>query len=115
MIYGTQKCVRDVLWAEHCLQRDVGTGDDTQMQYYGYVLEAALAFHDGMTIPLMSEFLSYTQADTDNRRQGFEWVNNIEYYYGPHEMKKQIVHVVVCEETWQKTCFRHPILDLKVV
>jgi len=185
-IDGTQKCVRDVLWAEQCLEREVGKGDDTQMQYYVYVLEASLAFSGGMTIPLMSEFLSYTQGDTatkrqdceqkafkrlakrlkdafghlpimvlldglypngpimelcrknnwdymvvlqdkslpsvweeyeglkklasknrfnttwGNRRQGFTWVNGIEYYYGPHEGKRQIVHVVVCEESWEE-------------
>ena len=185
-IDGTQKCVRDVLWAEQCLEREVGKGDDTQAQYYVYVLEASLAFAGGMTIPLMSEFLSYTQGDTatkrqdcerkafkrlakrlkdnfghlpimvlldglypngpimelchknnwdymvvlqdkslpsvweeyeglkklesknrfnttwGNRRQVFEWVNDIEYYYGPNERKKQIAHVVVCEESWQE-------------
>jgi len=185
-IDGTQKCVRDVLFTEEWLEREVGKGDDTQMQYYVYVLEASLAFAGGMTIPLMSEFLSYTEGDTDtkkqdceqkafkklarrlqnvfghlpimvlldglypngpimelcrknkwdfmivlqdkslksvweeyeglkkletknyfnttwgNRRQRFEWVNNIEYYYGPNERKKQIVHVVVCEESWQE-------------
>ena len=37
-----------------------------------------------------------------NRRQRFEWVNDIEYYYGPNERKKQIVHVVVCEENWEE-------------
>ena len=185
-IDGTQKCLRDVLWAEECLEREVGKGDDTQMQYYVYVLEANLAFAGGMSIPLMSEFLSYTEGDTDtkrqdceqkafkrlarrlkdefghlpimvlldglypngpimelcrknkwdfmvvlqdkslpsvweeyeglkklesknrfntiwgNRRQVFEWVNDIEYYYGPNERKKQIVHVVVCEESWEE-------------
>ena len=33
-----------------------------------------------------------------NRRQRFEWVNDIGYYYGLNDSKKQIVHVVVCEE-----------------
>jgi len=185
-IDGTQKCVRDVIWSEECLERKVGKGDDTQTQYYVYVLEANLAFAGGMTIPLMSEFLSYTEGDTDtkkqdceqkafkrlakrlkdefghlpimvlldglypngpimklcrknrwdfmivlqdkslpsvweeyeglkklenknyfdrtwgNRRQRFEWVNDIEYYYGQNERKKQIVHVVVCEESWEE-------------
>lgn len=185
-IDGTQKCVRDVLWSEECLEREVGKGDNAQMQYYVYVLEASLAFAGGMTIPLMSEFSSYTEGDTDtkrqdceqkafkrlakrlkdafghlpimvlldglypngpimelcrknkwdfmivlqdkslksvweeyeglkklegnnrlsttwgNRRQRFEWVNNIEYYYGPNERKRQIVHVVVCEESWEE-------------
>jgi len=185
-IDGAQKAVRDMLWAEECLEREVGTGNDTATRYYVYVLEANLAFYGGMTIPLMSEFLSYAEGDTDltkqdceqkafkrlakrlqdtfghltimvlldgpypngpilelcrnnkwdymivlqdkslksvweeyeglkkletknyctttwgARRQRFEWVNGIEYYYGPYERKKQIVHVVVCEETWQE-------------
>jgi len=35
-----------------------------------------------------------------NRKQHFKWVNDIEYYYDV--FKKQIVHVVVCEENWKK-------------
>ena len=43
------------------------------MQYYVLVLEASLAFSSGMTIPLMSEFLSYTaQGDTDTKKQDCE-------------------------------------------
>lgn len=185
-IDGTQKCVRDTLWAEECLKREVGKGEDSKTQYYVYVLEASLAFANGMTIPVMSEILSYTQGDTGNdkqdceqkafkrlarrlkqefghlpimvlldglypngpimelcgknkwdfmivlqdkslksvweeyeglkklennnhfnitrgnRKEHFEWVNGIEYYYGPRGRKKQIVHVVVCEENWKE-------------
>lgn len=185
-IDGTQKSVRDVVWSEQCLEREVKKGDSSQRQYYVYVLEANLALQGGMSIPLMSEFLSYTEGDTDtriqdceqkafkrlaqrlkdefghlpimllldglypngpimelcrkkhwdfmivlqdkslpsvweeyeglkkletenrfnttwgNRRQSFQWVNDIEYYYGPNERKKQVVHVVVCEENWQE-------------
>ena len=181
---GTQKFSRDYLWSEECLQRKVGKADGDQMQYYVYVLEASLAFSNGMTIPLISEFLSYRDGDTDtdkqdcelkafkrlaarlksefkrlpilllldglypngpvleiccnnhwdfmivlqdgslgsvweeydglikllpenryqqkwaNRRQRFCWVNDIEYYYD--RFKKQIVHVIVCEESWQE-------------
>jgi hypothetical protein len=46
--------------------------DDTQTQYYVYVLEANLSFHGDMTIPLMSEFLSYAKGDTDIRKQDCE-------------------------------------------
>jgi hypothetical protein len=151
-----------------------------------YVLEANLAFADGMSIPLMSEVLNYQEGDTDqnkqdcelkafyrlaerlkkafprlpimvlldglyakgpvielcrkkkwqfmivlqdkdlpsvweeyeglgklekdneldrtwgNRRQHFRWVNNIYYYYTPGARKKQILHVVVCEESWEE-------------
>ncbi len=185
-IDGSQKVVRNVLWSEECLEREVGKGDDSKTQYYVYVLEASLAFAGGMTIPLMSEILSYAEGDTGNnkqdceqkafkrlakrlkaefghlsimvlldglypngpimevcrknkwdymivlqdkslksvweeydglkkletnnyfnttwgnRKQRFEWVNGIEYYYGPNERKKQIVHVVVCEENWEE-------------
>ena len=181
---GTQKFSRDYLWSEECLQRNVGKSDEEQKQYYVYVLEASLAFSNGMTIPLISEFLSYSDGDTDtdkqdcerkafkrlaarlksefkrlpilllldglypngpvleiccnnhwdymivlqdgnlssvweeyeglkkllpenryrqkwaNRRQRFRWVNDIEYYYD--RFKKQIVHVVVCEESWKE-------------
>jgi hypothetical protein len=37
-----------------------------------------------------------------NRRQHFWWVNGIEYYYGVNERKKQTVHLVVCEESWEE-------------
>jgi len=55
-IDGTQKFVRSHLWSEECLEREVKKGDSRKKQYYVYVLEASLAFHNGMTIPLMSEF-----------------------------------------------------------
>jgi hypothetical protein len=37
-----------------------------------------------------------------DRKQRFEWVNYIEYYYGPNEKKKQIIHMVICNETWEE-------------
>ena len=37
-----------------------------------------------------------------NRLQHFRWVNDIEYRYGPNQRKKQIVHVVVCAESWEE-------------
>ena len=182
-IDGSQKLVRDDLYSEQWLQREVKKADGRRMQYYVYVLEASLAFHTGMTIPLMSEFLNYAKGDTDNakqdceqkafkrlakrlktefkrlpimvlldglypngpivstcrknkwdfmivlkdkslssvwqeyeglkqllpenrhkktmgnRRQKFIWVNDIEYYYD--KFKKQVLHVVVCEEAWK--------------
>jgi hypothetical protein len=185
-IDGTQKFALDVLWSEECLGREVKRGDDLEAQYYVYVLEANLVFRNGMSLPLMSEFLSYTEGDTEadrqdcelrairrlakrlkaefprlpmlllldglypngplielcrknhwdfmivlqdnslpsvweeyeglrklephhqlqwtwgNRRQRFQWVNDIEYFYGPNGRKKQIVHVVVCEERWEE-------------
>ncbi|QTA88026.1 H repeat-associated protein N-terminal domain-containing protein [Desulfonema magnum] len=181
---GTQKFVRSEIWSEECLERKIGKSE--RRQYYVYVLEACLAFHNGMTIPLMSEFLSYPEGDTDNnkqdcelkafhrlmrrlkkkfprlpvillldglyangpvaelcaenkwqfmivlkdnclrsvweefnslrglekgnranrkwgnRKQHFEWVNGLEYRYGEKYRRKIVIHVVVCEETWEK-------------
>jgi len=178
-IDGTQKFRRDSCWAEECLERQVGKA----RQYYVYVLEANLAFHNGMVMPLLSEFLSYGEGDAElekqdcerrafrrlakrlkeyfprlpvmvlldglypngpmmalcraynwqymmvlqdtvlpsvweevyglreleqgnerrqrwgNRRQYFWWVNDIEYCY---DRRRQLVHVVVCEESWEE-------------
>jgi hypothetical protein len=73
-IDGTQKIVRDYLWAEECLERNIKVkkGKETRKQYYVYVLEASLAFQNGMTIPLMSEFLSYTEGYTESEKQDCE-------------------------------------------
>jgi hypothetical protein len=150
-----------------------------------YVLEASLAFHNGMVLPLLSEFLDYTEGDTSStkqdcelkafyrlaerlkrlfprlpilvledglfangpvmqlcrknhwdfmivlqddslpsvweevyglrelqgknqldrtwgdRRQHFWWVNGIEYRFDKNLRKRQTVHVVVCQESWE--------------
>jgi len=188
---GTQKLVRRHCWAEECLERHVQYTEEDgtagrRPQYYVYVLEANLAFPNGLTLPLMSEFLSYTEGDQGSskqdcelkafkrlagkikkrfprlpiqilldglypngpvlelcrrygwqfmivlqddslpsvweevrgleklqkenrfeqnwgdRRQCFRWVNGIEYYWDPSGRKRQIVHVVICEESWRE-------------
>lgn len=180
-IDGTQKFVYDFLWAEQCQQRNAGEGT----QYYCSCLEASLVFHNGIMLPLASEFLDYMEGDTGsskqdcelkafrrlaekikkyfprlkimvildglypngpvfelcqeygwqymivlqdkslksvweeffalqklegpkkvkirwgNREQEFTWVNNIFYTYD-NDKKKQILHVVVCEEQWDE-------------
>jgi hypothetical protein len=190
-IDGTQKMVRDTLWTEQCLERDLQRKQKdgtmaTETQYYVYVLEANLAFANGMTIPLLCEFLTYEEYDQErdkqdcelkafrrlaqrmkeyfprlpilvlldglypngpvvelcrlyhwqfmivlqdksmpsvwdevrglgqlqrnhhleqnwgNRKQRFRWVNGIEYRYGEGERRRQILHVVICEETWEE-------------
>jgi hypothetical protein len=37
-----------------------------------------------------------------NRRQVFEWVNDIEYYYGDNDEHLLRLHMVVCYETWEE-------------
>ena len=69
---GSQKFARDTQWAAECLSRDLKCKDGVHTQYYVYVLEANLAFHNGMSIPLMSEFLSYTEGDTATSKQDCE-------------------------------------------
>jgi len=70
-IDGTQKMVRKNLWCEECLERKV-KGEEEKKQYYVYVLEASLAFKNGMTIPLMSEFLNFAEGDTETKKQDCE-------------------------------------------
>jgi hypothetical protein len=69
---GTQKFSRDWLWEEECLERTVGSGETSKSQYYVYVLQASLAFQGGMSIPLMSEFLTYPQDGSVSSKQDCE-------------------------------------------
>jgi hypothetical protein len=48
------------------------TKDGVKIQQYVYVLEANLVFHNGLTIPLLSEFLSHTETEPDDRKQDCE-------------------------------------------
>lgn len=71
-IDGTQKFKRDWLWEEECLERTFEKDGEQRGQYYVYVLEANLAFRGGMTIPLMSEFLSFQEGDSGKSKQDCE-------------------------------------------
>jgi hypothetical protein len=61
-IDGSQKVAGDTLWAEELLQRTVGKEETGHTQYFVYVLEASLAFHNGLVIPC--------SASSSNTRQG---------------------------------------------
>jgi len=65
---GSQKYTYDFLWAEECQRRKI----NGKMQYYCYTLEASLVFHNGMTIPLATEFLDYMQGDDTSDKQDSE-------------------------------------------
>lgn len=70
---GTQKMCLGRLWDEECLQRTFNKGkEDEYSQYYVYVLQATLTLSGGMSIPLMSEFLSYSEGDSDRDKQDCE-------------------------------------------
>jgi hypothetical protein len=76
-IDGSQKLARDWRWSEECLERQVSCrteegGRGTKTEYYVYVLEANLAFATGLTIPLLSEFLSYSAGDQERNKQDCE-------------------------------------------
>jgi hypothetical protein len=42
------------------------------------------------------------QHNWGERKQRFRWVNQIRYEYGPNDKYHLEVHVVVCDETWEK-------------
>ena len=60
---GTQKLKRDALKHPKWQTRTIKKGDGTEEEHYVYVLEVSLGFQNGMTIPLMSEFLTYDGKD----------------------------------------------------
>jgi hypothetical protein len=70
---GTQKLVSMALIGPEWLERTLNKGTDAeQTQYYVYVMEATLAFANGMTLPLLTEFLNYEQGDTEQAKQDCE-------------------------------------------
>ena len=71
-IDGSQKLARNTLWDANLLQRTQGKGEHRHTQYFVYILEASLAFRNGMVIPLLSEFLEYAKGDTANNKQDCE-------------------------------------------
>jgi hypothetical protein len=69
---GTQKMVRRLLPDDAWLQREVGAEGKKWTQYYMYVVEANLVLRNGVTIPLMSEFLDYGKGDSEREKQDCE-------------------------------------------
>ena len=74
-IDGSRKTTFNCLWSEGLLQQRIAgsvDNNDAQYQYYIYVLEASICLHNGMVIPLMSEFLDFRQGDVDRNKQDCE-------------------------------------------
>jgi hypothetical protein len=71
-IDGTHKMTRGLLPDDAWLQRQVGAEGNKRTQYYVYVLEANLVLSNGVSIPLMSEFLDYGKGDSEGEKQDCE-------------------------------------------
>lgn len=71
-IDGTQKLVRKKLLDEQWLEREVGSEDKKRKQYFVYVMEVNLVLSNGVTLPLMSEFLDYGKGDSEREKQDCE-------------------------------------------
>ncbi len=77
-IDGTQKFTRAQCWDAACLERKVGgkkakdPHSEPEKQYYVYVLEANLAFQNGMVIPLLSEVLTDLEGEQPKDKQDCE-------------------------------------------
>ena len=72
-IDGTQKLVRQgQWWDEAWLERRHKSDQGDVVQQYVYVLEANLTFHNGVSLPLLSEFLSHGEGDPDDKKQDCE-------------------------------------------
>ncbi|MBW2106513.1 MAG: transposase family protein [Deltaproteobacteria bacterium] len=67
-IDGTQKLSYNFLWAEECQEWSY----QEKKRYSCYVLEASLAFHNGMVLPLATEVLSYMEGDEGSDKQDCE-------------------------------------------
>ncbi|MBK7956171.1 MAG: hypothetical protein IPK02_20725 [Candidatus Accumulibacter sp.] len=70
-IDGSQKLAGDTLWAEELLQRTVGKEETRHPVLRPYLLEASLAFHNGLVIPLLSEFLEHALGDSEAQKAGW--------------------------------------------
>jgi hypothetical protein len=71
---GTQKLKRNELVRGEWLTRTIHTTEGREEQHYVYVVEVSLAFRNGMTIPLLSEFLTYPggeETKQDCEQRGF--------------------------------------------
>lgn len=70
---GTQKSVRDGdNWPDEWQRRIFHTKEGEKIQSYLYVLEANLVLSNGLTLPLMSEFVSHAEGDPDDCKQDCE-------------------------------------------
>ena len=75
-----------------------------------YNWDYMIVLKDNKLSQVWNEFYGLNQFESENtleniwgdRKQKFTWINNIEYDYGKNQQYTEIVHVVVCEETWEE-------------
>lgn len=73
-----------------------------------YHWQFMIVLQDDSLVSVWEEYRGLSQLERQNhlmrnwgnRKQRFRWVNRIEYLWGEQGRKKQIVHMVVCEERW---------------
>lgn len=75
-----------------------------------YNWQFMIVLQDGSLPSVWEEAIGLSKLQPENtleqswgeRRQSFWWVNEIYYYYGLNRRKKQVLHLVVCEERWEE-------------
>lgn len=71
-IDGTEKFESDVPWTDEALQKELKTKKGKKTKYYVYVLEANLVFANGITIPILTEFLEGSKYNNITNKQDCE-------------------------------------------
>jgi hypothetical protein len=74
-----------------------------------YHWQFMIVLQDDSLVSVWEEYCGLSQLERQNhllqnwgnRKQRFRWVNRIEYHWGEQGRKKQIVHMVVCQESWE--------------
>ena len=97
---GTQKTTRNNSINDKWSERTINGGTDKEKkQYFVYVLEANLVFHNGFRIPLMSEFLEYDPTDESNLGKSEENIKQDcelkAFKRLAHRLKKYFSHVKI--------------------
>ena len=63
---GIGKFTREWEWYENCLKKHKHGQPEGVNQYYAYALESSIVLANGLTIPLMTEFLDRSEYDIDD-------------------------------------------------
>ncbi|MBZ9689835.1 hypothetical protein G9F72_026550 [Clostridium estertheticum] len=112
--------MRNEKWSQEYLERHVGK--EKQEQFYVYVLESVVIFNNGITLPLMSEFLNnedeeYNDVSADKqdceRKAFYRFSKKVKARFPKLKIAVTMLHAVTCEETWEKTSRTTGKIELK--